>query len=224
MSYKTTIEKWNHLSILKIEQDSPQIYIDDDMRDFINKSNLNGRNVVDGGSNIGFMSLLFSEAVGENGLVYSFELQRIIYQVGCANAALNGKTNIISFNMALSDESNEMVGFSTIDYSGENISSTGIRTEIAFGTIDYYDRIKTIALDDLNIPNVGLIKLDLEGYEPQALKGMWSTVDRCRPNMVIELSPGYLGDSVHADIISQIKDHNYSVKEGSSYNYFCEPN
>lgn len=222
MKFDIEIVQWNGSPVLKLAQDQIIPEVDQDIVDFIGKSNLSGRNVIDGGSNIGLISLLLSEAVGDNGLVYSFELQRIIYQVGCTNAIMNGRRNIVSFNAALSNESGKMVGFTPIDYFGEKISSTGIRTEPELGTIDYFDRAKTIAIDDLNIQNVGLIKLDLEGNEPKAFEGMWRTVDQWRPRMIIEISPGYLGNEAN-NLIEAIKSHGYSLTENKSYNYFCEP-
>lgn len=222
MTFETSICRWGGFVFLKLAKDQIAPAIDSDMVDFISRSNLNGKNVIDGGSNIGVVSMFLSEAVG-GGLVYSFELQRLIFQIGCANAILNSRPNIISFNAALSDESGNMVGFSDIDYGSEKVSSTGIRTEPKYGSIDYYDRVKTIALDDLNIQNVGLIKLDLEGSEPEALVGMKSTIQRCKPNMIIELSPGYLGDEGIQKTIDLIKSQDYSVTEGMNYNYFAEP-
>lgn len=222
MKFNTEILQWGSCSILKLAEDQIIPEVDDDIIDFIAKSHLLGKNVIDGGSNIGLISLLLSEAVGDHGLVYSFELQRIIYQAGCGNAILNGRHNIVSFNAALSNESGKMVGFTAIDYAGEKISSTGIRTETELGVIDYYDRVKTIAIDDLNIQNVGLIKLDLEGNEPKALDGMWRTVDQWRPRMIIEISPGYLGNEANG-LIEAIKSHGYSLTGNESYNYFCEP-
>lgn len=222
MKFNTEILQWGSCSILKLAEDQIIPEVDDDIIDFIAKSHLLGKNVIDGGSNIGLISLLLSEAVGDHGLVYSFELQRIIYQAGCGNAILNGRHNIVSFNAALSNESGKMVGFTPIDYAGEKISSTGIRTETELGAIDYYDRIKTIAIDDLNIQNVGLIKLDLEGNEPKAFEGMWRTIDQWKPRMIIEISPGYLGNEVN-DLIEAIKSHGYSLTGNESYNYFCEP-
>lgn len=222
MRYETNIEMWRNFSVLKLTKDHIDFIVDAEMINFINRSALNGRNVIDGGSSIGLMSLLFSEAVG-GGLVYSFELQRIIHQIGCANLAINGVANVISFNVALSNVTGNMVGFSTIDYFEEKVSSTGVKTEPAFGKIDYYDRAKTIALDDFNIENIGLIKLDLEGHEPEALNGMWQSVDRWKPNMIVELSEGYLGGGKVAETIQQIQSHGYSVIEAGSHNYFFEP-
>jgi len=223
MGLEVSVQKVGDLSILKLTKDHIQFTESEDMIAFIKKANLQGKNVIDGGSNIGLISLLLSTEVGGSGLVYGFELQRLIFQIGCGNVVLNGRSNVISFNAALSNISGNMVGFSTIDYSEEKVSSTGIRTEPTFGKIDYYDRVKTIALDDLNIQNVGLIKLDLEGHEPEALDGMWATIDKWKPYLVIELSNGYLGVQKVREMVSLIESHGYSITEGESFNYFAEP-
>jgi FkbM family methyltransferase len=46
--------------------------------------------------------------------------------------------------------------------------------------------VTTIALDDLRLSNVDLIKLDLEGGEYAALLGAQETITRCRPVVLIE--------------------------------------
>lgn len=219
MMYETIIEPWRNFSVLKLAKDHIDFILDAEMINFINKAELNGKNVIDGGSSIGLMSLLFSEVIGD-GFVYAFELQKTIHQIACYNIEINAVKHVVLLNAALSSRSGEEVGFSSIDYGADQVSSTGIRVEPA-GAID---RVKTIALDDLNIPNIGLIKLDLEGSEPEALSGMWKSIDKWKPNMIIELSDGYLGEEKVKQMISQIQSHGYSITTASNQNYFFEPN
>lgn len=47
--------------------------------------------------------------------------------------------------------------------------------------------IPVIALDSLQLTNVDLIQLDIEGYELNALNGAKETIDRCRPVVCLEL-------------------------------------
>lgn len=47
--------------------------------------------------------------------------------------------------------------------------------------------IPCIAIDDLNLETCGLIKLDLEGAEPLALRGASKTIKRCSPTLVVEV-------------------------------------
>lgn len=46
--------------------------------------------------------------------------------------------------------------------------------------------IPVIAIDFLNMPSCGLIQLDIEGYEVQALRGAALTIDRFKPVIMVE--------------------------------------
>ena len=223
MTIKVKRYKWDRFNILKIENDQVAIFVNDDIVKVVKSLNLKDKNVIDGGSNIGVHSLLFSRCVGKKGKVYAFELQTVICQIGMENAKLNNKENIIHHNKALSDKSGQTVGFTEIDYVGEHISSGGVRTEVSLCGQIHCGRIETIAIDDMNIENVGLIKLDLEGNEPKALDGMWQTIDKNKPCLIIELSPGYLLEGKDKETIDKIISHGYKVTELGGFNYFFEP-
>ncbi len=49
-----------------------------------------------------------------------------------------------------------------------------------------------VAIDDLVPPEraVALIHLDVEGFEKQALRGAMGTIERCRPQLLLETRPG----------------------------------
>ncbi len=46
--------------------------------------------------------------------------------------------------------------------------------------------IPVMPLDDLGIDNVSIVKIDIEGMEPLALRGMLRTLARCRPILFLE--------------------------------------
>lgn len=47
--------------------------------------------------------------------------------------------------------------------------------------------VEAIALDSLNLASCGLLKLDLEGAEYDALVGAAETINRCRPVLIVEM-------------------------------------
>ena len=53
-----------------------------------------GQTVYDVGANIGAHTLAFARLVGQTGLVAAFEPQRVVFQMLCANVALNGLSRV----------------------------------------------------------------------------------------------------------------------------------
>lgn len=134
--------------------------------------------IVDGGANIGCHSLHFSKRVGPQGGVLAFEPQRLVFQILCANLALNECENVHAFSEALGNSS-DLAFVPRLDYSrpnnfgGVSLSKTG-------------EPVRQTRLDDLGLPRCRLIKLDVEGSEVEALLGMQQTVRRCRPLLYVE--------------------------------------
>lgn len=52
-----------------------------------------------------------------------------------------------------------------------------------------YYSTRMITLDSLNLDQVGLIKIDIQGAEPMALRGAAETLRRCKPVIIIEEKP-----------------------------------
>lgn len=222
MSYELITHRWKWFKVQSIKNDCAHPYIEPQIMDFLKRIDIKGKNVVDGGSNIGIYSLMFSRLIGKKGHVHAFEIQSELNNIAFKNSTNNNKKNITFHNNALSDNSTSMVGFTHIDYNAENISSVGVRTEPELRGQPHCGEVRTIAIDDLNIENIGVIKLDLEGSEPKALDGMWKTIDKYKPYLIIELSPVYLNGK-QQETINKVISHGYSVKELSDHNYIFEP-
>lgn len=69
--------------------------------------------------------------------------------------------------------------------------------------------INTIALDELGLSNIGFIKMDIEGHEFEALKGMRGLITSCNPVMQIEIEQRHHDASI-GTIFEYIFDFGYS--------------
>jgi hypothetical protein len=70
------------------------------------------------------------------------------------------------------------------------------RATIASATGTEIAPVQTRRLDSYELTDVGFMKIDVEGHEEAVLKGALDTLDRCRPNLVVEIeerhNPGAL--------------------------------
>ena len=103
--------------------------------------------------------------------VYTFEPDALNFHCLARNATAS---NIVKFQCALGEGRELPVGMlrDPENCGGYQIQGTGT--------------IPVIALDSLNLSGIGLMYLDIEGYEPRALLGARKTIARCRPVIAIE--------------------------------------
>ena len=134
----------------------------------MHKKNYNGGNFVDMGSNIGNHTIFFSRIADT---VYSFEPVSQSFNAQMENIKLNKIKNIKVFQCALGDETNKMVG---LMHNIANMGNTHVIEK------DYKDRADDFAfmykLDDFKLKNIKVMKVDVEGYELEALKGAKQTL------------------------------------------------
>ncbi|MDE2462138.1 MAG: FkbM family methyltransferase [Alphaproteobacteria bacterium] len=50
--------------------------------------------------------------------------------------------------------------------------------------------VRVVRLDDENLDHVGFIKIDVEGHEFQVIEGAVKLLNRCRPNLLVEILEG----------------------------------
>ena len=63
--------------------------------------------------------------------------------------------------------------------NGASLKNIGINSGIKLDVI-------CKKIDSLSYENVGLIKIDVEGFEIEVIKGALRTINKCKPNMIIE--------------------------------------
>tara|TARA_A100001015_G_scaffold6823_1_gene8484 strand:+ start:516 stop:1184 length:669 start_codon:yes stop_codon:yes gene_type:complete len=126
---------------------------------------------IDVGSHYGFLTKEFSSYFDN---VYAFEMNKKIYDYFLQN--VSDCNNIKSFNVALYNEDNDHL-LSTNDLdSGQNKINKNGKIEVKGKTLDSY-----------KLENVGLIKLDIQGGEFNALEGSIETLKNNNPIVVVEI-------------------------------------
>jgi FkbM family methyltransferase len=164
--------------------------------------------VLDIGANVGYHTLFLSQLAGESGRVYAFEPNSENYRIILLGAEHNLITNIILVPIALSDSRGWAYFSSHIGLNGGLVSQQ-FATLQGHGTV-----VPTFKLDDLSLPNVDVIKIDVEGAEYKALKGGEELLVRSRPAIFCEFSMEMVqrvSDVAPADFLEWIVGMDYKI-------------
>lgn len=151
-----------------------------------------GAIAIDAGAYIGVHTMTMSRCFSA---VHAFEPQRGIFQVLCGNLALNERFNVTTHNMALYDRRTAMrlapqdhqevdvpINAGDIDYNRlENAAALSFEIAAAGD-----EQISAIALDEMKLENVALIKVDTQGADLQVLVGAEKTIAQSRPVILFE--------------------------------------
>lgn len=141
---------------------------------------------IDVGANIGLMSLVGSMRVGQNGAVYAFEPEPATFTLLQHNISINQLQNIHAVNLGLSSARGvEVIYQSRSDNRGmASFIANGFQatrgTEVAVCTLDEF-------LAENEIDSVRMIKIDVEGWESEVMKGASSLIRKSNaPILCIE--------------------------------------
>jgi FkbM family methyltransferase len=126
--------------------------------------------------------------------VYAFEPNPLAYECLCHNCP-----DSHYYSLAANSKEGELT-FETLDNVGAScISKNG---EI---------KVKAVKLDTLDLPKPDFIKIDIEGWEVNALIGMKKTINKYKPKLFIEINHGALAKNGHnyTTIIDFVKEAGY---------------
>jgi FkbM family methyltransferase len=148
---------------------------------------------IDGGANIGVHTVEWAKAMTGWGSVLAVEAQERIYYALAGNIAINNCFNAMALNAAISSEPGTLAIPNPNYFLPSSFGSLELRqragNEFIGQKIDYAQNtviVRKLTLDELNLPRVDFIKLDIEGMEMEGLEGARQTIDRSLPILLIE--------------------------------------
>ncbi len=139
-----------------------------------------GTTAVEVGANIGAHTISIAQFVGPQGRVLAFEPQRSIFQLLCANLALNGIEQV---------EAHWAAAGSTLGTIA--VPRLDSRARQNFGALEIGgpqpgDQVRLVTLDSFELPACHLIKIDVEGMEAEVIRGASETIRRHKPVIYVE--------------------------------------
>lgn len=184
--------------------------------------------VLDIGANFGQMSILFSNLVGDNGKVLSFEADDWIFEIFQKNIEANYKQGkIVPHFGAIHNVDNEIMIFPNQDFKefdaygsygidyNSNINSTG-------------RKVMSLTIDSLNIMEpISFMKIDIQGGDLQAMQGAIKTIEKNKMPILFEYEYHFedrfnLSFQEYVDFVASI-DYKFK-KVINGHNFLIIPN
>ena len=169
-------------------------------RTLIKKLIKKGETAIDVGANIGYYLLMINEYVGNSGTIVCIEPE---------------PTNFNELGKCISE--NQLLNVTTLPCAVGNENSSISILEGMNGRVGTSQSVgaitKMLTLDSLANYKPAFIKIDIEGFEGQAVIGMEETMRILKPNLFIEVHPAMLHYGVsEQEIVERIKRHYSDVK------------
>ncbi len=158
---------------------------------------------VDAGAQLGYFSYLMAEKVGPQGRVISFEPQEFFKKL----IELNGMTHQWTWLECRAEGLSDSTGtgfLPPVNYNKVgNFGATQVTEE------PQTQAIPLLKLDDLDLPKLDFIKMDIEGMELQALAGAEKTIRNHRPTLWIEIDR----EPQRTQILQRLTEWGYHYEE-----------
>ena len=152
------------------------------IQDLILRTLKPGAVFIDVGANIGTFTIPAAKRVGSSGRVVAIEAAPEVFSTLKKNAAANGVNNIelICAAAAASDDNSEFYP-APVDHFGMGSRAPQFNAEPI--------TVRSVTLDSLvqnfSLSSVDLIKIDVEGFEIDALKGAARLLERRKPQLIV---------------------------------------
>jgi FkbM family methyltransferase len=166
-----------------------------------------GMNVVDIGGNLGYYALLEAQMVGDAGRVIAIEPVAANFAQLSKNVEANGYRNIYLHNVAIGTSNG------TVPMYLSKKSNWHSLHPVPWETREITVRVSTLdaLLAQHELHSVDLIRMDLEGYEVEVIRGMAETIKNYSPRLLVELHPHVVGPEAIVGYLRDLKALGYEL-------------
>lgn len=166
---------------------------------------------VDVGAHVGKYTIMVGKLLGNKGKVIAIEPHPDNYQALLRHISLNGLQNVIAVQKACTPQPSEVSLYKNIDDG-----RWSIKYNFGLGKIVVYGEPLDSILKSLDIGEVNLLKIDVEGAEMDVLQGAVQVLARSpRLVVVMEAWPENAKDAIHF-----LQHRGFKVLDTSEPNYF----
>ncbi len=169
-----------------------------------------GNVVVEAGANIGYYALMESRLIGKKGIVYAVEPSPKNFENLNRNIKLNKITNMKTYQLAIGDK----IGKAKMNISPYSNLSSLVKQKNR--RITKTIEVKVTTMDNFlkgkRHPN--FIRMDVEGYEYNILKGMKGILKSKKPMKIfIELHPHIMKKKQTIYVLEILKKHGFETRK-----------
>lgn len=160
-----------------------------------------GMHVLDVGANIGYFTVILARLVGPAGKVWAFEPARAYRDRLVWHLEKNGMTErVVVLDYGLSDREETQV----IHIGDSSATLHPVADEASLGSETIRLRSLERVADELALPKIDLVKVDIDGHEPYFLTGAEKFLAAHRPTIVMEFNQNNL--STFGGDVLKLKD------------------
>lgn len=168
------------------------------------------RTAIDAGASYGWLTIGFARRFNS---VHSLELRPDVFE--CLIENTKSYPNVIPYNLGVGDKAgtvryhpSEVSGITTIDWKNQTEEDG-----TSVGNI--------ITIDELELDEVDLIKLDVEGSEYRALRGAVDTIRKSKPLIVVEIhhARSDQGYQHRQNVFRFLRELNYQIADVRAADY-----
>jgi FkbM family methyltransferase len=169
--------------------------------------------IFDIGANTGVYSLC-AKSVNSSAQVFALEPVTRVYEKLCRNIELNDY-DVVALETAASNANGTAEIY---DMAGEHEYAATLDRDIYSNFELIESTVKTARLDTLieqrGIETIDLIKIDVEGHDPEVLIGLGKYLNICKPSILIEVLSDDAGHRIH-ELLSPLDYLFFYIDENS---------